>query len=204
MKSDLSHAQARPGAVRSQRPGAAAFTLVELLTVIAIIVLLVGLTLSILGYAQQKGALTKAEGQMQLIITGLSLYEKSYHEYPEPVDNSGDGAGGAKALYQALSGDGDNFLVIGAGEGSSASTGRPGSVGDVFVEGLDPKANKHGLVASGSGGGYQLADPFAQPWFYRKYVKSDPGEDTHNRTYDLWSIGTDRKQKNEAKWIKNW
>jgi type II secretory pathway pseudopilin PulG len=177
-----------------------AFTLVELLTVIAIIVLLVGLTIGILGFAQQKAARSKAEGQMQLIITGLLRYEKLYGEYPEPVDNSGEGSNGAKALYQALSGDGDNFLVIGAGEGGAPSTGIPGSTGEVLVEGIDPKANKHGLVNTN----YALVDPFGQLWRYRKHMKDEIADPTHNSTFDLWSVSDDRKEENEAKWIKNW
>lgn len=204
MKTDLHYAQSGTLRSRRRRPGAAGFTLVELLTVIAIIVLLVGITIGILSFAQTKAANSKAQGQMELIITGLALYEKEYYEYPEPADNTGKGAGGAKALYQALSGDGDNFIVMGTGAGSSASTGKPGSTAEVLVEGIDPEANKHGLVAKGTGGGYQLADPFGQPWFYRKYVKDDGGDETNNRTYDLWSVGTDRKAKNEAKWVKNW
>lgn len=178
----------------------AAFTLVELLTVIAIIVLLVGLTIGILGFAQGKAARSKAEGQMELISTGLMLYEKEYGEFPEPIDNSGEGSGGAKALYQALSGDGDNFLVIGAEGGGAASTGIPGSTGEVLVEGIDPKANKHGLVNTN----YALVDPFGQLWRYRKHLKDELAEPTHNSTFDLWSVADDRKEENEAKWVKNW
>lgn len=206
MKATLNYARTPSSPTRDRRSlrASAAFTLVELLTVIAIIVLLVGITISILGFAQKKAALSKAEGQLDLLITGLGRYEKEYGEYPEPIDNSGKGDGGAKALYQALSGDGTNFLVMASSsEGGGASTGEPGTSGEVFIEGLDPRANKHGLVG-GSSGNYQLVDPFAQPWFYRKYVKDDPGEKTNKRTYDLWSVGTDRKQTNQAKWIKNW
>ena len=180
---------------------AAAFTLVELLTVIAIIVLLVGITIGILGFAQEKSAVAKAEVQLAFITNGLELYKKVYKEFPEPVDNDGKGWGGSEALYQALSGDGDDKLFLGGTEGSTASTGKPGSSDDQFqVAGIDPSANKHGLV----GAGYRLVDPFGQPWYYRLHVEDDPGDPTRNKTFDLWSVGTDRRQENEAKWIKNW
>ena len=201
MKSNLVHApsSSSPARGRSLR-SAAAFTLVELLTVIAIIVLLVGLTIGILGFAQSKAAKSKAEGQMQLLITGLMRYEKEYGEYPEPVDNTGKGSSGAKALYQALSGDGDSYLVVGSAGGSSPSTGDVGTTGEMFVEGLDPKANKHGLVNTE----YALVDPFGQVWHYRKYMEDEISDPTHNRTFDIWSVSDDRKGENEAKWIKNW
>ena len=186
----------------AQRRGdrASGFTLVELLTVIAIIVLLVGITIGILGFATKKGALSKAEGQLALIVSGLQRYEKEFGEFPEPVDNSGKGKGGAKALYQALSGDGDNHLVLAGAEGGSPSSGKVGSSEEPLVEGIDPLANKHGLVSND----LALVDPFGHYWRYRKHVEGDPGDETRNKTYDLWSIGDDRTGENEAKWIKNW
>ncbi len=137
---------------------------------------------------------------MQLIITGLMRYEKEYGEFPEPVDNSGEGTNRAKALYQALSGDGDTQLVVGGGAGGSPSTGIVGSTAEALVEGIDPKANKHGLVNSD----YELVDPFGQRWRYRKYLKDDPADPTNNKTFDLWSVGEDKKEGDEAKWITNW
>jgi len=142
---------------------------------------------------------SKAEDQMQLIITGLMRYEKEYGELPKPVDNSGEGTNGAKALYQALSGDGDTQLVVGGGAGGTPSTGIVGSTAEALVEGIDPKANKHGLVSAD----YALVDPLGQFWRYRVY-DADVDDQTNNKTFDLWSIGEDGKEDDEAKWIKNW
>ena len=94
--------------------------------------------------------------------------------------------------------------MVGSAAGSKPSTGRPGSTGEVLVEGLDPNANKYSIVASGSGGGYQLNDPFGQPWFYRVNVEGDPGSSTNNSTFDLWSVATDHTMTKQAQWIKNW
>ena len=177
---------------------AAGFTLVELLTVIAIMVMLAAITVGILNMAQKKAAKSKTEGQLQLLITGLERYEKFYNEYPEPIDNTGQGSGGAETLYQALSGDGSDSFVT-AGEGS-ASIGELGSSGEVFLPELDPKNPKFGMVNTS----YQVVDPYGQRWRYRKYIKEEDGEPTHNRTYDLWSVGEDTRADNEARWIKNW
>ena len=187
------------------RRTSAAFTLVELLTVITIIVMLVAITIGVLSFAQKKAIETKAYGQLSLLQTALDNYYEENKEYPEPVDNSGEGWGGAKALYQALSGDGDNHLELENGTGAS-STGRIGEITDPYMEGLDPNANKHGLVAKASGGGFQLADPYGQPWFYRVDLGEEDGEEPVNNkgSYDLWSVGQDSRKENEAKWIKNW
>jgi len=181
----------------------AGFTLVELLTVITIIVLLVAITIGVLSFAQKKAIETKATAQLALLETGLGNYYEDNKEYPQPVDNTGEGPGGAKALYQALTGDGDSFLELENGTGT-ASNGKIGSITEPYVEGLDPKANKHGLVSK-SGGEYRLVDPFGQPWFYRVYLEEEEDDDpTNKKTYDLWSVGQDSNRENEAKWIKNW
>ncbi|MFT4548549.1 MAG: prepilin-type N-terminal cleavage/methylation domain-containing protein [Pseudoalteromonas tetraodonis] len=181
--------------------GRAAFTLVELLTVIAIIVILVGLTITILGFAQKKAAQSKAKGQMELIITGLTRYNVEFGGFPEPEDNSGQGSGGAQALYQALSGDGDDQLVVAASEAGGPSIGEVGSTTEPVVNGVDPNANKYGLVSKD----LALVDPFGQYWHYRKYLGDrQVGDETNNKTYDLWSVGPEGEIDNEVKWIKNW
>lgn len=195
MKSTLVHVHSQ---LPKHRRATSAFTLIELLTVIAILVLLVALTVGILRNAQVTAVRKKAEGQLELLKTGLTNYNNFYNEYPEPIDNTGEGADGSKALYQALSGDGDNYLVT--ANAGTASTGVPESTGEIFIEGLDPNNNKHGLLNSD----YELVDPYGQRWRYRKDIKEDSDEINNKGSYDLWSVGEDRKELNEAKWIKNW
>ena len=181
---------AYPTRRRSQR---SAFTLIELLTVIAILAILVGMTLGIISYAQDKASEQRTKVALSLIEAGLEKYKDEYGEYPRPKINDGSGLGGAIALYQALNDDGNDQLE----DGNVASDGKAGenrlidlvSEGNVGDDGQD----------------YFVKDGYDRPFYYRVYDKENP-ELTKRRTYDLWSYGKDRERdpEKDAKWIKNW
>ena len=173
---------------------AAAFTLVELLTVIAVIVVLVGLTVGIIGHAQTKGDLAKADAQLQMIAMFLTKYEKEFAEFPE-ADESGDDTYGAQVLYQALTGDGNDLLG-----GDEPSDGRISDEEAEDWKGIGLRDDNQGLVRPGE---YYLVDPFGQPWQYVSYDKNRPTA-TNNRNFDLWSYAQDKTKKNDVKWVKNW
>ena len=173
-----------------------AFTLIELLTVISILAILMALTIAGISFAQNKAAEEKTRAGLEVIKAGLTKYYNEWGEYPVPVDNSGDGREGAIALYQALSDDGDNELVGGDG---IASDGREGSGKLVDLV-------SQGLVADEGGSGWFLIDGFGNPYYYRVYEKAQDYQFRNKGSYDLWSYGDDKekKEENEAKWIKNW
>ena len=173
-----------------------AFTLIELLTVISILAILMALTIAGISFAQNKAAEEKTRAGLEVIKAGLTKYYNEWGEYPVPVDNSGDGREGAIALYQALSDDGDNELVGGDG---IASDGREGSGKLVDLV-------SQGLVAEEGGSGWFLIDGFGNPYYYRVYDKAQDDQFRNKGSYDLWSYGDDKekKEENEAKWIKNW
>ncbi|HEX4086276.1 MAG TPA: prepilin-type N-terminal cleavage/methylation domain-containing protein [Chthoniobacteraceae bacterium] len=58
------------------------FTLIELLTVMAIIAILAGLILSVSGYAMKKGALSRAQSEIQAISTACESYKADNGTYP--------------------------------------------------------------------------------------------------------------------------
>src|SRR5207237_5353316 len=61
---------------RSFRGGAAfAFTIIELLVVISIIIILAGLILSTVGYVQKKGARSRAEAEIAAVSAALESYK---------------------------------------------------------------------------------------------------------------------------------
>jgi type II secretion system protein G len=59
-----------------------AFTLIELMVVIAIIAILAGLILSAAGYVQKKGARSRAEAEIAALGTALENYKADYGDYP--------------------------------------------------------------------------------------------------------------------------
>ena len=99
----------------------AAFTLIELLTVMAIILLLAGLVLGLASNAQTKAARSRAEGEIQAFSTAINNYQIDNGGYPRstdtdslnarastPPDPSGSTSSCAKAsllLYKLISGN---------------------------------------------------------------------------------------------------
>src|SRR4029453_9124393 len=61
---------------------AGAFTLIELLIVIAIIIVLAGLVLSTVGYVQKKGARSRAETEIAAMSAACESYKADNGVYP--------------------------------------------------------------------------------------------------------------------------
>jgi len=65
-----------------RRNPSAAFTLLEMMTVIAVIVILTGLVLNLAGFAQRKGALARATGEIQMLMSACESYKSDNGNYP--------------------------------------------------------------------------------------------------------------------------
>ena len=192
------------------------FTLLELLVVIAIIAILAALTMGGFQYAQQAAARNRTIAAHAVLKSGLEQYKEKHGEYPEPAnpeattDVAGKElrVGGARMLYQAISGDGDDEIKLATGAGNS-SDGRVD--GDEADNSINPNLPQNMVVKSIEG--YYLADGWSRPF---QYVKGGT-EDSLNPTFDLWSFGNEAKgsgyfydaesRRNvqaTATWIKNW
>lgn len=68
-------------------PRAGAFTLIELLIVVAIIAILAALTLSTLGYVNKKGAETRARSEVAALSTAIEAYKLDNGTYPTNVNS---------------------------------------------------------------------------------------------------------------------
>src|SRR6059058_916874 len=92
-----------------------AFTIIELLVVITIIIILGSLILSTVGYVQKKGARSRAEAEIAAMSAALESYKADNGIYPtdqtatETVDpkTSPVPANASRFLYGELTGDGD-------------------------------------------------------------------------------------------------
>src|SRR5882762_5113757 len=65
-----------------------AFTIIELLVVISIIIILAGLILSTVGYVQKKGARSRAEAEIAAISAALESYKADNGIYPQNSDTN--------------------------------------------------------------------------------------------------------------------
>ena len=161
----------------------AAFTLIELIVVIFIIIVLAGLVLSTAGYARKKSARARAETEIAAMSAALENYKADNAVYP-----AYSGTTGAHALYQGLSGDGNDAIG-----GTVASTGTPGSSGKSYMA---LKVNM--LTPNPPNETTRVIDPFGNDYNYRA-----PG--TNNiATFDLWTTANANPPTDQNQWIKNW
>jgi prepilin-type N-terminal cleavage/methylation domain-containing protein len=156
-----------------QKSTARGFSLIELLASITIIVLLAGLIVGGLGYAQDKQAREKAKVQIALLSKGLEDFNLDNGSYPV---GTGSGTGRSNMLYQRLYFDG-------------ARTNPPGRI---YVAELDPNNTSQGWIA-GSGTAARINDPWGHEYRYRsgRLANGNINPSAINPDFDLWSIGKD-------------
>jgi prepilin-type N-terminal cleavage/methylation domain-containing protein len=198
-----------------------AFTLIELLIVIAVIVVLAGLILSTFGYVQKKGARARAETEIAAMSAACESYKADNGIYPRgnanlsnttPYDTDNLDArtnlDPSAAVYSATS----LFLYeqlagVTSGSRSAIPTGKtyftfkanmllpaPPSTADITAI-CDPFGNSYGYST--------IANPMANP-------SPTPGAG-YNPTFDLWSTAGTAPSPTPTPpatqqdlWIKNW
>jgi prepilin-type N-terminal cleavage/methylation domain-containing protein len=184
-----------------------AFTLIELLIVMAIIIVLAGLILATAGYVQKKGYRSRAEAEIAAISAALENYKADNGVYPSSADTNalkpntmGDPASASYtnaslALYKLISGDADNSADRSA-ESKSYFTFKPNQ--------LSPTIQTQPVTC--------IRDPFGNSYGYSTVKASAPaGSDGYNPTFDLWSTAglttnppTAGSDTITPQWIKNW
>lgn len=89
-----------------QQTGKKAFTIIELLTVMSIIVILIGLLVPALNRVRRYALTVKQNAQFHSIEAALELYRNEYEEYPDSnaVDDTGAAYCGAMKLAEAMMG----------------------------------------------------------------------------------------------------
>lgn len=79
----------------SARPGA--FTLIELMVVVAVVAILAGLTLGGMGYVNRKSAASRAQTEVAALSAAIESYKLDFGAYP---------SNNATTLYRELTGQG--------------------------------------------------------------------------------------------------
>jgi prepilin-type N-terminal cleavage/methylation domain-containing protein len=175
----------------------AAFSLIELLTVIAIIAILAGLLLTTSGFIQEKAGNARAQGEIQALSSALEAYKTDYGSYPAE-DKNGTKANGSDASSLVL------LNVLNRDPGDAKTKVYYEIPANMLPVTNTPTASYETKLKNAT----VLQDPFGNPYHYQF-----PGQDFRSGVnfFDLWSkgkknIGADNAQDDVtvAKWLTNW
>ena len=199
------------------RTSSKAFTLIEMLVVMAVIAILAAILLSLNGLVQKKAALARAEGEITAMSTACQSYKADFGVYPQDDNAAADPdtvllcplldgdptqdkyRNANLALYKALSGD----AKPGSDPNPPAThNDKPDGRAETRCY-FEFRANMLRRSAAGDIEGIQ--DPFgnlygystnagAAEQAYRVKVQTNPGavrakSGGFNPTFDLWSTG---------------
>ena len=177
------------------RSGRAAFTLVELIAVITIIVLLAALVVGAISYVRERQDKEKARVQMALISKSLEEYKLDMGGYPGTKSAAGSYYGGAtaddvngdfsKILYTALFYEGYEFS-----QNPNRSDPDKIKATKIYIPELDPTSNKQGWTTPSGNtppASLNITDPWGNNYRYRV------GSSATTMDFDLWSAGKDGK-----------
>src|SRR5881398_221667 len=96
-----------PGSCRGVRRGERdynAFTLIELVVVVGLILVLTGLVLSTVGYARKKGARARAETEIAAMAAACESYKADNGVYPrDPTANTATDSLNARTMFDPAS-----------------------------------------------------------------------------------------------------
>jgi type II secretory pathway pseudopilin PulG len=206
-----------------------AFTLVEMITVIAVIIVLAGLVVGISGLVNTNAAKTRANAEMKAIASACDAYKIDNGSFPQTGDtdkldprkhvNPASGSDydlykkANRDLYKALTGD---YLPDGAPDGktdpdakSYITFNRNQLSFDKVAGSGEIKEVKYIQDPFGLCYGYSTIAAKTEADYLEKLAK-DPSEPRpeakfgYNPTYDLWSTSGGTTLQHQAKWVKNW
>ncbi len=177
----------------------AAFTIVEVIVVMAIILVLAGLILGTSGYVHKKAASSRAQAEIQAMSAGLESYKADNGVYPSAtastdtldaktaVPNFTNYQAASAVLYTGLSGDTNSD---GQAEAKAYMT---------F------KANQLNTTTTP----FYVQDPFGSSYGYSTAGQAASTAGTtqtvgYNPTFDLWSTAGSIDATGLAGWVKNW
>lgn len=145
-----------------------AFTLIEILTVIVIIMILAGLVVGAAKYAQTKAARSRAQAEIATMETALESYKNDNGAYPLST-----------TTRATLSGPAGSTEVNNSGSLYTALAGTLSGSKVYMTFKPNQTATKGGIT--------YIADPFGSPYNY--YCILGAVDQMNSVTFDLWSYG---------------
>ena len=186
--------------MRQPHRARAAFTIIELLIVMAIIIVLAGLIIGTSGYVQKKGARSRAEAEIAAFSAALESYKADngiYPSDPTKTDSMNPTSAGV-ADYRAAS-----AFLYGELTGDRDFDGAP-EAGTKSYMPFKPQMLQRANMSSDVGPSNRvlaMRDPFGDSYGYST-MKASGGAAGYNPTFDLWSTAGAPGDQNQ--WIKNW
>lgn len=154
---------------------AAAFTLIELLAVIAIICILAALIVGASRYAWQKAATSRAQSEIAAMENALENYKNDNGAYPFSTINRSDFSDNNTNLYSSLAGGSKIYFNFQSSQ----------------------------LSVQAGGTATNVLDPFGKPYNYFNPPPGSTDIKNNQATFDLWSYGpsgTDGAPDEIANW----
>jgi type II secretory pathway pseudopilin PulG len=185
-----------------------AFTLIELIVVVGIIIVLAGLVLSTVGYARKKSARARAETEIAAMSAACENYKADNGVYPSNANTNGLDArmmGNPTGTTDPTYSNTSVYLYITLSGDTNANRNPTGKSYMSF------KPNML-LPPGGSGNVTAIADPFGNSYGYST-IRAATQDTTkgYNPTFDLWSTTglttnppVTPPDPITPQWIKNW
>lgn len=193
----------------TQRQGKAAFTLIELMAVVTIIVILAGLVVGGMGFVTERQAKEKARVQIALLSKAIEEYKLDMGVYPGVSNAYGGvaataaaGTNSSRALYNALFKEGFDYT----NPTTPPTTNRNTKAKKIYLPDLDPRVTKQGWVTptatptTAPRANLDILDPWGRPYLYRvgTLATGAPNGNAQNPDFDLWSRGKDDRTQTSA------
>ena len=185
-----------------------AFTLIELVVVIGLIVILTGLVLSTVGYARKKGARARAETEIAAMAAALESYKSDNAVYPRDnatnqytdTLNAQQNFDPTQSVYQNAS-----FYLYGQ------LSGNPSGDRTTYTQQRYFQFKPNMLFPADQTQNVQyIQDPFGNSYGYSTANQADSTKG-YNPTFDLWSTAgvapsptPPPPATQQNLWIKNW
>ena len=161
-----------------------AFTIIELLVVLAIIAILAGITFGLMTRTGEQGRTSRAQTELRALAQALEQYQGHYGDYPW-VNVSGIPEN-ERVLFNALAG------TIGPRGAEITDDGGSRRWGRVFVDFSRLNVADSGELPERDESARTLNNRFLDPWDnpYRYYYKHEGSEGNWERTgFVLYSMG---------------